>query len=365
MYPTTARFLRVIAEDHNPVDLVQLFRTNGQVETLDIIGGTINVNRANAVRRTCSITLADTELIPRTAADKVSVSGAQLRVSRGVVYTDGTSELVPLGLFRIDSVDGDVDEGPVTIQGKSLEVMVADDKFTAPYRASGTAVSAVTALIRRSIPAAAVVVTSEVVDAAIGPRTFDIKGDPWAAVVECAAAIGAEVYADPDGTFTITALPDILAATPAWTIAAGEGGTYVSATRGMSSAGVFNGILAAGESTETATAPVSALVVDSDPGSPTYWSGPYGHRPDFYSSATLTTSGQCIAAGTLKLRAALAPNASAQITCLQNPALAPGDVIRVVYPDGTKELHQAQSFDVQLGVAGDFTIQTVSAKEGT
>lgn len=364
MYPVSTRFLATIVEDHVPVTEVILFRTDGGVETLDHTGGSVPVDRGSQSRRTCSVTSADTTLIPRTPTDKLSIYGALLRISSGVVYSDGSRELVPLGVFRVDEVGGDVDEGPVTIAGKSLEVVIADDKFTSPYKASGTAVGAVTALIQRSIPDA-VIDSTGATDAAIGPRTFDTEGDPWAAVTEIAAAIGAEVYCDADGVFKIAELPDLLAVDPVWTISAGEGGAYVQANRGMSADGVFNGVLARGENTETNAAPVSALVVDNDAGSPTYWSGPFGHRPKFYSSSTLTTSGACTAAATLKLRAAVAPNASADISSLPNPALEPGDVLRVVYPDGTKELHQVQSFTVPLDVGGSFNIATISAKEGS
>lgn len=365
MYPVSDRFLKAIVESHRPVTEVTLFRTDGQVEQLPHTGGVVTVDRGQQCRRTCTVTLADVSLIPRTAADKLSVYGARLRISRGVDYGGGSRELVPLGVFRIDEVSGDVDQGPVTIQGKSLECIVADDRFTEPYRASGTAVGAITALIQRSIPDAVVVTGAAVVDAAIGPRTWDVDADPWAAVVELGTAIGAEVYADPDGVFVIDELPDLLEATPVWDIKAGEGGAYIRAIRGMSSDGVFNGVHARGENTETDVAPVSDLVVDSDPGSPTYWDGEFGHRPTFYSSATLITTGQCTSAATLKLRAAKAPNATADITSLPNPALAPGDVFRAAYPDGTKELHQADSFPVPLGVDGDFVVRTISAKEGT
>lgn len=363
MYSVTARFLDAIVESHTPVTDVILFRTDGTVETLPHVGGSVSVDRGSTCRRTCSVTITDTSLIPRTPTDKLAVYGAQLRISRGVAYSDGTTETVPLGVFRIDEVSGDVDEGPVTIAGKSLECMVADDKFTSPYKASGNAVSAITALIQRSLPTAEIV--NLATDAAIGPRTFDIEGDPWAAVTEIAAAIGAEVYCDADGVFTIAELPDPATATPVWTISAGEGGAYVSASRGMNADGVFNGVLARGENTETNVAPVSSLVVDNDSGSPTYWSGPFGHRPMFYSSATLTTTLLCTNAATLKLRAAVAPNASADISSLPNPALEPGDVLRIVYPDGTAELHQVQSFSVPLEVGGSFTLQTISAKEGS
>ncbi|MFD5384236.1 DUF5047 domain-containing protein [Streptomyces sp. NPDC127074] len=360
VYPVSDRFLAALAESHTPIVKVELFRPDGRVETLDITGGSVTVDRGQATRRTCTVTLTDAALIPLTASDKLSIYGARLRISRGIQFADG-AETVPLGVFRLDSVDGDVDEGPVSLAGKSLEAVVSDDKFTVPYKATGTAVGAVTALIQRSIPDA--VVVNRAMDASIGPRTWDVQGDPWTAVAECAAAIGAEVCADADGVFIIAELPDILATPPVWTIAAGEGGVYVKAQRGMSADGVRNGWLVSGENTETDVPPVSALVVDNDPTSPTYWSGPFGHRPDFYSSPTITTVPAATAAGSLKLRASVSPNASADISSLPNPALEPGDVLRVAYPDGKRELHQVQSFTVPLDVGGDFTIATISAKE--
>ncbi|MCP3820058.1 DUF5047 domain-containing protein [Streptomyces sp. A3M-1-3] len=361
MYPVSARFLAALAESHTVVTEVVLFKTDGGVERLDHTGGSVTVDRGSAVRRTCTVTLPDPALIPRTPTDKLATYGAKLRISRGIQFNDGAIELVPLGVFRLDDAGGDVDEGPVTLSGKSLEIIVADDKFTTPYRVSGTAVTAITALILRSIPDAEIVSTAT--DAAIGAKTYDVEADPWVAVLELAATIGAEVYADPDGVFVIEELPDPLTAPVAWTVAAGEGGVLIKADRRMSSDGVFNGVLARGENTESNTAPVSSLVVDTDPNSPTYWSGPFGRRPAFYNSSTLITTGQCTAAASLKLRSAKAPNASADITSLPNPALAPGDVLRAVYDDGTKELHQAHSFTVPLEVGGDFPIRTISAKE--
>lgn len=363
MYTVSDRFLQTIAESHTPVTQVVLFRTDGSVETIEHTSGSVAVDRGSQARRTCTVTCADTSLIPRTPTDKLAVYGATLRISRGVQYSDGSRELVPMGVFRVDVVAGDVDEGPVAISGKSLESVIAADKFTAPYRASGLAVGAIEALIQRSIPDAVVVSTAT--DAAIGARTFDSEEDPWGAINEIAATVGAEVYCDPDGIFRIAELPDLLEATPVWTIAAGEGGVYVATARGMNVDGVYNGVLARGENTETNAPPVSALVVDSNEGSPTYWDGPFGHRPMFHSSATLITEAQCTAAATLLLRSAQAPNASADITALPNPALQPGDVIRVVYPNGAKELHQVQALAVPLEVGGEFAIQTISAKEGT
>ncbi|MFE2973392.1 DUF5047 domain-containing protein [Streptomyces sp. NPDC059258] len=340
---------------------VTLFTTDGQVITVEHTGGNVPVDRGQAIRRTCTVTGCDTRLIPRTASDQLATYGARLRIARGVEYGDGSVELVPLGVFRLDENGGDPAEGPVTLTGRSLECVVQDDKFTAPYQAAGTVVGTITALVTRSVPDATVL--GQVVDIPIGRRTWEADGDPWAACQEVAAAAGAEVYCNADGAFVIAELPDLLTTQPAWSVEADEGGAYIRATRSMSSAGVFNGVLAVGEASDTATAPVSYLATDDDPGSPTYWGGPFGRRPTTFSSSTLTTLGACQAAATLRLRAVKAPNATGDLASMPNPALEPGDVIRVVHPDGLKELHQVASFTVPLDLGGDFPIATISARE--
>jgi hypothetical protein len=360
MYPVSARFLPRLAESHRPVTEVLLFMTDGRVVPVEHTGGSVPVDRGQAIRRTCTVTTADVSLIPLTPVDQLATYGARLVIRRGVEYGDGTTELVPLGTFRLDEVEGDPAEGPVTLTGKDISAIVADDKFTTPYQATGTVVGAITALITRSIPDAQVI--SLIVDAAIGPRAWDADGDPWAACQEIAAAAGAECFVNADGVFVISALPDLLAVTPVWAVEATEGGVYVKGTRSMSADGVFNGVLAKGDSTG-AGAPVQYLAVDTDPGSPTYWDGPFGHRPTTYSSSTLTTLAACTAAANVKLRAARAPNTKGDLSSMPNPALEPGDVIRVTHPDGLRELHQIASFTVPLDDGGDFPIGTISAKE--
>jgi hypothetical protein len=362
MYAVSDRFLARLAETHAPATQVQLFLTTGQVIDIPHTGGSVTVDRSQAIRRTCTVTVADPTLIPRTAADQIATYGARLQIARGVDYGDGTPpDLVPLGVFRLDNIDGDVTQGPVTLQGKGLEVVVGDDKFTAPYTATGTVVSAINALILRSLPTANII--SQITDVTIGSRAFDIQADPWAGCQEIAAAAGAEVYSNADGVFVIATLPDLSTATPVWAIEAVEGGVYISATRAMSADKVFNGILASGENTADNVAPVSYLATDDDPGSPTYWGGPFGRRPDFYSSSTLITLAACTNAARLKLAQAKAPNASGDISSLPNPALEPGDVLRVTHEDGSRELHQAASFSVPLDTGGGFPITTISAKE--
>lgn len=362
MYPVTARFLARIAENHTPVTEVLLFLTDGRVIPLDHTGGSVPVDRGADIRRTCTVTGADPSVIPRTPTDQLATYGARLKISAGVDYGDGSSELAGLGLFRLDDVQGDPTLGPVTLTGNAIEVIIRDDIFVTPYRATGTVVTAITALILRSIPDASIV--SLIADVPIGARTWDVgDSDPWAAVQEIAAVAGAECYTNGDGAFVIAVLPDILSTDPVWEVAAGEGGVYVTGNRGMSSAGVYNGVLARSDNTETGAAPVQYLATDNDPGSPTYWGGPFGRRAIVISSSTMTTTGACQAAATVKLVSGRAPNSNGDFTALPNSALETGDVIRVVHPDGIRELHQAQSFTVPLDTGGDFPIATISAKE--
>ncbi|WP_406501969.1 DUF5047 domain-containing protein [Streptomyces sp. NBC_01590] len=339
---------------------VTLFRTDGQVVELPNTGGSVQVDAGAAIRRSCTVTSADVSLIPTSPTDQLAVYGARMRIARGLDFGDGTSEVIPLGVFRLDDVGGDPLLGPVALTGTAIECIIQDDLFTTPYRAAGTVSTAITALIQRSIPDADVIVTST--DPVIGSRTWDTGTDPWAAVQEIAAVAGAQCYTSADGTFMVSPLPDLLTATPAWTVAAGEGGVYVKGSRGMSAVGVNNGVLARGENAADGVAPVQWLATDDDSGSPTYWAGPYGRRPTVYSSSMLTTQSACRNAAQLLLAEAKAPNATGDFSSLPNPALEPGDVLRVIHPDGLRELHQVKSFTVPLEVGGDFPIATISAR---
>jgi hypothetical protein len=360
----SARFLQTLSESHVPYTVVELHRADGIVQLLDHTGGSVTVDRGNAVRRTCTVTATDTSLIPLHPTDQLAVYGARLRILRGISYPDGTTETVPLGFFRIDDIGGDPDIGPVTINGSSLEAVVADDKFLTPYTTRGgtSAVTAITGLIQATVPDA--VIVNRAVDATLGTTTWDVQGDRWQAVTDCATALGAEVYCDADGQFIIASLPDISTAPIAWQVDEGEGGALISASRSYSRNGMYNVVVASGENTEDNVAPVTATVSDTDPTSPTYVGGSFGRVPKFYSSSLLVTAPQCTAAATKLLSDAVKPVATVQIEALPNPCLEPGDVIRVTYGSGERELHQIQSLSFDLGLSST-TLTTIGGKQDT
>ncbi|GAA2629552.1 DUF5047 domain-containing protein [Streptomyces axinellae] len=363
MYPPPSdQFLATLVESHTPVTVVQLHRADGTVVELEHTAGSVTVDRSQAVRRTASVTVPDTSLIPRTPDEQLAIYGARLRIERGIRHGDGHVEMVPAFWGRLDSADGDPDYGPVEIRASGLEAVVADDKFVTAYSTRGgtSAVTAITGLIQGAIPGA--VVTNYATDQVIGVRTWDAEGDRWAAAVECATAIGAELYADADGQFVIAELPDMLTAPISWTVDAGERGALVSASRGYSRDGMYNYVLASGENAEEDSPPVSAYAADEDPTSPTYIYGAFGRVPTFYSSATLTTTNLAQAAANKLLRDSLKPNATADLSSVPNPCLEPGDILRVTYGSGDRDLLQVESFSLDL-VGGDFTVQCIGGRE--
>jgi hypothetical protein len=127
---------------------------------------------------------------------------------------------------------------------------------------------------------------------------------------------------------------------------------------------MYNVVVASGENAEDNVAAVSATASDTDPTSPTYVSGPFGRVPKFYSSATIISSGLAQAAAAKLLRDVLKPTATVSLTSLPNPCLEPGDVLRVTYEDGQRELQQIQSFSISLGL-DSITIATIGGKQDT
>lgn len=364
MYPAPSpRFLNALREAHRLVTVVELHWPDGSVTTVPHTGGSVRVDRGQAVRRTATVTSTDLSLLPSSPADFLRVAGARVRILYGVAHPDGVTETVPVFYGRLDTLDGDPDVGPVTITASGLEAVIADDSFVEPYstRLAAAAVTAITALIHTSLPDA--VVTSTAPDTLLGPRTWDAGDDRWAAVQELATAVGAEVWADPDGVFHIEPLPDLLTTPPAWTIDAGEGGVLIEASSGWSRDGIYNVVVASGENAETGSARVVAVAEDDDPTSPTYVGGPFGRVPVTYSSPTLTTTVAAQGAALALLRQSVKPAVSADITSMPNPLLEPGDVVRAVYGSGRRDLYQVQAYTLGLGLGDAVTIEMISGRE--
>ncbi|KUN16516.1 peptidase [Streptomyces antibioticus] len=368
MYAVTPQFLQTLTTSHSMVTRVDVHYAGALLKSdIPIADGSVTIDRGSKIRRTISLTVSDPKLLPWRSIDPLAVYGQTLVVRRGIRYSNGLEETVPLGTFRIDEPQGDVHLGPVTLTGKSSECYIIDDKFLTPKSTRGYAncVDAITALIRETLPDAVVVnATSGGRNPSVAVKNWDANSDRWDAVQQIALSMQADIYVDALDRFVITDVPEVLASRVVWDIAEGEGGTLMSASRQMSRTAVYNAVVASGENSASNSAPVSAIAYDDSPSSPTRWGGPFGRVPKFISSALWTTVGACQAAARYALFDAVAPNISTSIDAVPNPALEGGDCLRISYA-GRRELFILQSATIPLTADGTFSVGLRGGKEDT
>ncbi|MGP3750889.1 DUF5047 domain-containing protein [Streptomyces sp. IBSNAI001] len=366
MQPVSPQFLTALTTSHSmTVSVSAMYDGLVTVPDLPVSDGAVTVDRGSKVRRTLSLTVSDPKLLPWGELDPLAVYGQKLVVSRGIRFAGGAVESVPLGTFRIDEPQGDTLLGPVTLTGQSSECYIIDDKFMVPATTRGyaTCVDAMTYLIRQTLPDAVIVnATAGNRNPACAVATWNAGSDRWDAVQQIALAMQAEIYVDALDRFVIADIPNVMSSSVVWDIAEGEGGTLMSAARAMSRTAVYNAVVASGENVAANSVPVSAVAYDTDPNSPTRWSGPFGHVPKTVSSSLWTTTGACQAAANYLLFDATARNVQLSISAIPNPALEAGDCLRISHT-GRKELAIAQAFTIPLTAEGSSTLTLRGGKE--
>lgn len=323
----------------------------GTLSNLPISGGSVTVDATSQVRRTATVVIADPSLWPRNPIDVLSPFGAELLVEYGVVIPRVGIEWIPL----IRGVVSDASrqrpytssDGAVTLSLVDRSMRVHEDRFDAPTQtvSGATTVAEIKRLIQETLPTATV---NDLTLSAQVAAVLEIERERWRDGVEkLADSLGAEVFADPLGDFVIRTQPT-LNDMPAWEIRSGNGGTLVTKKDVLTRERVYNRVIASGQRTD-GTPPVRSAVSDSDPNSPTFYGGPFGKKPRFYSSPLLTTTGQCTTAATALLERAKGIQASVSMGTIVNPALDAGDVIRV-YDEGVWQNHIIDTVTIPLGI---------------
>lgn len=364
MYAVSSAFLDALRRSHVVVLQVDAYRGAVLIQSdIPISGGSVTVDGGSQIRRTLSLTVADPGLDPKV--DPLAVLapfGSDLVVKRGIRFPNGNIEWVPLGRFRIENVKAAVAQNAIEVTGSDRAATVKDYRFTAITQSntSNTVVQEITRLIRDALPA--LPVTDRTGSTAGTPSVY-WERERWDAIEQLGQAIGADVYFDPSGNGVIAPAPAVTAS-PAWMIDAGELGVMVDGSRETSRETVYNGVVASGES-DGDIPPVTATVWDTDPTSPTYYAGSFGPKPFFYVSPLLTTTAQCISAATAMLGRVKGLIRQLDLSCVPNPALESGDVIRVLFPDGTYETHLIDSFTVPLDPDSAMTLKTRSPAPAT
>jgi Domain of unknown function (DUF5047) len=324
--PVSEHFAEAIADPHKAAVKATLLPSLD----LPITDGSVRLDATAATRGTLDLTVVDDGtlgLVPSVPSDPLTPYGNLIQAQRGVRYLDNTEELVSLGFFRIDTVDvsdsGDDLELKITAFDRSAQV--AEAKFEAPKQIpAGTLFTdAILGLVWEVLPN----VTTDFVDSALVTPfvlAWEEGDDRWAAAQNLALALGCDLYFDGDDVLTLRPSgPSQVQAT----LSEGAGGVLVSAGRNWNREARPNRIIVTGENSGEAA--VRGVATDTDPDSPTYYYGPYGRVPEFYSLGWVVTTAQAEDVAQTILAKSIGATQAVSFGAVVNPALEPDDVITI------------------------------------
>lgn len=355
MRPVTDAFLTTLRGSHTMVvrcRVLTSFQTGtaptGGTE-VDVMAGQVVADATADVRATLDLTTDGTGMWPRYTDDLLAPYGNEIFVERGIDYGNGTVEYCSLGYFRIEAPSQDEPpDGPIRIVGKDRMQAIIDARLTAPvqFDAAATYGDVVDQLITEVYPSATIE-WDDSTDTSTLDRSLITDELRFEFLDDLVHSLGKIWYWDYRGVLVIADQPD--PGDPVWDVDSGAGGVLVSASRSLSREGVYNAVVAIGESVSADAPPVRAVAVDANPTSPTYYYGRFGPVPRFYSSPFITTTTQAEAAAASLLRAQLGLPYSVDLAAVPNPALEPYDPVRIRYgPSTGSEVHVLQSVTVPL-----------------
>lgn len=359
MYPVSERWLESLPlARYEPV--VQWSLDRGETwQDLTVHDGSITAASTSQVRWTVRGLVVSGAEVGRRA---LSPYGARVRVFMRMHFDRLTYETVPLGVYRVEEVSqAGLRPGRASIDGLSLESQVQDERFHEPRSlAIGTGQYWATTLIKEVLPEIGI---SWRLGSSLTPQLVEER-DRWGLIdgrsqdPSIAKSLGGRVFCDSRGSFVAAPVPT-LENEPVWSLTAGDAGTLIEPQQTLSRDRVYNQVVASGAS-ESGQPPVGpAVASDDDPVSPTYYKGPFGAVPLFYTSKLLTTYPQCQMAALSLLAPRLGLKQTVSVSSIVNYAIEPDDVISVTMPNGEEDRHIVDSVNYSL-TGGTMSMQTRS-----
>jgi hypothetical protein len=323
-------------------------------ENLDIASGNVTLDRTAAQLGRCALSLAEPLLIPTRTGGLLSPYGYEIAVKRGIVFGDGLVELMPLGVFPIQTAQVDGVTLLSTISATDRTQLVVDARFEDDYQiAAGTNyATAIQAVINAGVSGLTYSFSSTPYTTPL--LTFAAQSDRWDAARSMATSIGCELFFDGLGSLVLRPEP-LFTQAPVWSINEGAGGVLISATLKLDRGPAYNRVVAVGANASTGSVP-KATSTDGVPSSPSYYFGPFGKKPRFFASAFLASTAQCQSAADSILAAQLGVARSLNFGAVPNPALEPGDPVNVTRTAlGLAEVHIIDSLQFDLAAGGAMT----------
>jgi len=318
---------------------------------IPILSGDVKMDSTADIRATLELETSDQDWMA-ALDDALTPYGNEIFVQRGIAYGDGSEELVSQGYYRIYSVEQDsAPTGSLRISARDRMSAIVDDRPLAPIEfGEGASVASVFDFLVADEDNGALPGCTIVFDFDAGEATFAsshvLEDDRYKFLKDIVDSLGKVMYFDYAGRLRVEDAPN--PTVPVWDVSHGPNGVVVSVSRTLSRDQVYNAVVATGESVGE-NPPVRGIALDLNPNSPTYWYGPFGRVPMFYSSSFLQTDAQCDNAARAMLSRQLGVPYSVDFDAVPNPALEPLDPVRVSYDDRkAPEIHVIESLTIPL-----------------
>lgn len=357
MIPHTSLYEQAVRYSTSMSTVVDIYLGDDDVPTyadVPVTDGKVTCDRGSSVRwtSTCEIAVQPWQEVPLLDAYR-----SRYRVYRGITSL-GRSEMLQLGEYRVDSV-GRSERGRIQINGSDLMAYVVDGRFitprTPPYGAS--TIATIGTLIDEAVPGSTTVLADNTLDTIVR-ATAPWERDRIEALEKLADSLDTDVFCGYDGRFYIKDKPTLVGRVPVFYLNQGAGGIQLHQTTKTSRDGVYNAVSASGQSTDQSVPPVYGAAYDDDPLSPTYYLGPFGLKPRFYSSQYLYTVEQCEGVAATMLAESIAANQSMSIDGLPVCFLEAGDVVMITGLDGVDRKYLIQQIEYGLTHAGIIRMET-------
>jgi hypothetical protein len=352
MRPVTDQFLATVRGSHQMASRATIVvpGQTGVTPTgieIPIISGDVKLDSTADIRASLDLVTFDQDW---TAAldDALTPYGNEIFIERGIVYGDDSTEWVSQGYYRIYSVDQQqAPKGSLSITARDRMSGIVDARPLAPMEfGEGTSVSSVFDFLIGEVYPDPVIVFDFDAGVAEFPSSHVLEDDRYKFLKDICDALGKVMYWDYAGRLQVCTAPD--PTDPVFDVNHGPGGVVTAVSRSLSRDGVYNALVATGEPLGE-DPPVRGIALDENQNSPTYWDGPFGKVPEFYSSSFLTTEDQCVAAAEAMLLRQLGVPYSVDFEMAPNVALEPLDPVQLTYDDRlAPEIHVIESLTIPL-----------------
>lgn len=356
MWPVSGKFRAAArAGTGTAVSVAEILLGGTVIDTVRIASGSVTLDRANAIRGRCDVTLAEPTKLPIVTDSNLTPFGAEIRIRSGIDFGDGTEpELVPLITAPIQRSSANLSSRVtrITAEDRARRVVQAKLEDDYPIAAATNYVTAIRALIDAAGIAGVEYLHSStpfLTPALVVP----LNADRWERAIEMAKACGMETWFDGLGRHVLRPVQSTAAVDPVWEITAGVSGVrgvLIDGDIDLDRSDAANRIIGTGGNSSTG-ARWRSVATDDDPASPTNYAGDFGHQPDTIDvpDAASQAAVDAATAAELERRRGVASSFSLQTTPMR--ALEISDVVAVKRPaDGIDRIDIIDRIVHDLGV---------------